>query len=55
MTRKVSYVETSTQGLTLVRSSAQPKPFWSQSPVTPSLIHWGKIMHPTYPTKYGLR
>jgi len=31
--------------------SAQPKPFWSHLPVSPCLIDWGKIMHPTYPTK----
>ena len=37
------------QGLTLVHFSAQPKPFWSHLPVSPCLIEWGKIMHPTYP------
>ena len=36
---------------TLVHFSAQPKPFWSHLPVSPCLIEWGKIMHPTYPTK----
>jgi len=40
-----------TQGLTLVHFSAQPVPFWSHLPVSPCLIDWGKIMHPTYPTK----
>jgi hypothetical protein len=37
------------QGLTLVQFSAQPKPFWSTSHllVSPCLIDWGKIMHPT--------
>ena len=39
------------QGLTLVHFSAQPKPIWSHLPVSPCLIDWGKIMHPTYPTK----
>ena len=39
------------QGLTLVHFSAQPKPFWSHLPVPPCLTDWGKIMHPTYPTK----
>jgi len=39
------------QGLTLVHCSAQPKPFWSQLPVSPCLIDWGKIMHQPYPTK----
>ena len=39
------------QGLTLVHFSAQPKPFWSHLPVSPCLIDWGIIMHPTYPTK----
>ena len=39
------------QGLTLVHFSAQPKPFWSHLPMSPCLIDWGKIMHPTYPTK----
>ena len=43
------------QGLTLVHFSAQPKPFWSHLPVSPCLIDWGGIMHPTYPTKCGLR
>jgi hypothetical protein len=37
------------QGLTLVCFSAQPKPFWSHLPVSPCLIDWGKVMHPTYP------
>jgi hypothetical protein len=41
------------QGLTLVHFSAQPKPFWSYLPVSPCLIDWGKIMHPTYPTNYA--
>jgi hypothetical protein len=31
--------------------SAQPKPCWSHLPVSPCLIDWGEIMHPTYPTK----
>jgi hypothetical protein len=35
----------------LVNFSAQPKPFWSQLPVSPCLTDWGEIMHPTYPTK----
>ena len=39
------------QGLTLVHFSAQPKPSWSHLPVSPCLIDWEKIMHPTYPTK----
>jgi hypothetical protein len=39
------------QGLTLVNFSAQPKPLWSHLLVSPCLIDWGKIMHPTYPTK----
>ena len=39
------------QGLTLVHFSAQPKPFWSLLPVSPCLINWGKIMHPTHPTQ----
>ena len=39
------------QGLTIVHFSAQPQPFWSHLPVSPCLIDWGKIMHPTYPTK----
>jgi len=39
------------QGLTLVHFSAQPKPFWSHLTVSPCLIDWGKIMHPTHPTK----
>jgi hypothetical protein len=39
------------QGLTLVDFSAQPNPFWSHLPMSPGLIDWGKIMHPTYPTK----
>jgi len=39
------------QGLTLVHFSAQPKPFWSHLPVSPCLIDWGNIMHPTYPTQ----
>jgi len=39
------------QGLTLVHSSAQPKPFWSHLTVSPCLIDWGKLMHPTYHTK----
>jgi len=38
------------QGLTLVHLSARPKPFWSHLPVSPCLIDWGKIMHPTYTT-----
>jgi hypothetical protein len=33
------------QGLTLVHFSAQPKSFWSQLPVSPCLIDWGKPMH----------
>jgi hypothetical protein len=39
------------QGLTLVHLSPQPKPFWSHLPVSPCLIDWGKITHPTYRTK----
>ena len=39
------------QERTLVRFSAQPKPFWSHLPVSPCLIDWEKIMHPTHPTK----
>ena len=39
------------QGLTLIHFSAQPKPFWPHLPVSPCLIDWGKIVHPTYPTK----
>ena len=39
------------QGRTLVHFSAQTKPFSSHLPVFPCLIDWGKIMHPTYPTK----
>ena len=39
------------QGLTLVRFSAQPKPFWSHLHVPPCLIKWGIIMTPTYPSK----
>ena len=39
------------QGLTLVHFSAQPQPFWSHRPASPSLIDWENIMHPTYPTK----
>ena len=39
------------QGLTHVHFIAQPKPFWSHLTVSPCLIDWGKIMHPTYPTK----
>jgi len=39
------------QGLTLVHLSPQPKPVWSHLPMSPCLIDWGKIMHPTYPTK----
>jgi hypothetical protein len=35
------------QGLTLVHFSAQPQPFWSHLPVSPCLIDWGKILHPT--------
>jgi hypothetical protein len=30
--------------------TAQPEPFWTHLPVSPCLIDWGKIMHPTYPT-----
>jgi len=37
--------------LTLVHFSAQPKSFWSHLHVSPCLIDWGKVMHPTYPTK----
>ena len=37
-------------GATLVHFSPQPKPFWSRLPVSPCLIDWGKIMHPTCPT-----
>jgi len=39
------------QRLTLVPFSAQPKPFWSHLPVSPSIIDWGEIMHPTYLSK----
>ena len=39
------------QGLTLVHFSAQPKPCWSHLSLSTCLIDWGKIMHPTYPTK----
>jgi hypothetical protein len=39
------------QGLTLVHFSAQPRSFLSHLPVSPCLIDWGTIMHPTYPTK----
>jgi hypothetical protein len=39
------------QGLTLVHFSAQPKPLWSHLPVSPCVIDWGGVMHPTYPTK----
>jgi len=41
---------TTRQGLALVHFSSQPKPLWSHLPVSPCLIDWGKIMHPTYPT-----
>ena len=41
------------QGLTLVRYSAQPKPFCSHLPVSPCLIDGGKSIHPTCPTKYA--
>jgi len=36
---------------TLVRFSAEPKPFWSHLLVSPCLIDWVKIKHLTYPTK----
>jgi len=36
------------QGLTLIHFAAQPKLFWSHLPVSPSLVDWGEIMHPTY-------
>jgi hypothetical protein len=39
------------QGLTIVNCSAQSKPFGSHLPLSPCLIDWGKIMHPTYPTR----
>ena len=39
------------QGLTLVHFSPQPEPFMSHVPVSPCLIDWEKIMHPTYSTK----
>jgi len=39
------------QGLTLVHFPAQPRPFFSYLPMSPCLIDWGEIMHPTYPTK----
>ena len=39
------------QGLSLVHFLAQPEPFWSHLPVSPSLIDWGKIMYTTFPTK----
>jgi len=41
------------QGLALAHFSAQPTPFWLHLPVSPSLIDWGIIMHPTYPTKWA--
>jgi len=37
------------QGLTVVHFSVQPKPCWSHLCLSPCLIDWGKIMHPTYP------
>jgi hypothetical protein len=49
--RRVRAVPRARQGLTLVHFSAQPKPFWSHHPVSPCLINWGKIVHPTHPTK----
>jgi len=39
------------QGLTLVHFSAQPKLFCLHLTRSPCVIDWGKIMHPTYPTK----
>jgi hypothetical protein len=39
------------QGRTLVHFSAQAEPFRSHLPMSPCLIDWGKIMHPTYPAK----
>jgi hypothetical protein len=38
------------RGLHSVHRSAQPKPVSLNLPVSPRLIDWGKIMHPTYPT-----
>ena len=38
------------QGLTFVHFLAQPKPSWSHLPVSPCLIDWEIIMHPTDPT-----
>jgi hypothetical protein len=39
------------QGLTLLHFSAKFEPFWTHLRMSPSLIDWGKVMHPTYPTK----
>jgi len=39
------------QGLTLVHFSAQLEPCWSHLCLSHCQIDWGKIMHPTYPTK----
>ena len=38
------------QGLTLVRFSSQPKPFWSHLHMSPCLIVWVNILQPTHPT-----
>ena len=43
--RSATQTELKRQGLTLVHSSAQPKPFWSHLPVSPCLLDWGEIMH----------
>jgi len=50
--RRVSALQ---QGLTIVHFSPQPKPCFSHLPVSPCLIDWGEIMHPSYATKraYG--
>ena len=39
------------QGLTLVHFSAQPKPCRSHLFLSPCLIDWGEMMHPTLPAK----
>jgi hypothetical protein len=39
------------QGLTLVLCSAQPNTFLSHLPLSPCLIDWGEIIHPTIPQK----
>jgi len=50
-----AYSVPSSQGLTLVLFSTQPKPFWSHLPVSPCLIEWGEFMHPTLSYKMCLR